>query len=95
MKAIVSTLFAATMAFATSAHAENAVAHLPRGMALLLMDQGKSCNGGPEAILLDKQGKRLDGTCSVEIGRDGVQVTFPGYGKPLFFSKDQFETLPG
>ncbi|BCQ23125.1 hypothetical protein NK8_12500 [Caballeronia sp. NK8] len=87
----------AALAFALSSSAAfavgAAVAHLPGGMTLEIVDQAVSCKGSAVAILLDKQGHKKDQTCAVEITPDGVRTTFAGYGKPVIWHKSQFTTV--
>jgi len=78
-----------TAAFAAGA----AVAQLPGGMTLEIIDQAVSCKGAPVAILLDKNGHKKDQTCAVEITPDSVRTTFAGYGKPVFWHRSQFTTV--
>lgn len=85
----------AVVATATSyaSAAEMAAAKLSHGMTLMVMDSAVSCNGGPGAFVHDKAGKKIDQTCNVHFTPDGVRVLFAGYGKPIFFSKDQFTVV--
>ncbi|WP_152563253.1 hypothetical protein [Caballeronia zhejiangensis] len=91
------TLFVATVGLAlasgTAAAASAAVARLPGGMTLEIVDQAVSCKGAPVAILLDKEGRKKDMTCAVEVTSEGVRTTFAGYGKPVFWHKSQFSTV--
>lgn len=95
MKTKNATILAALLVSASIVHAAgySAVAKLPKGMAMLIMDQAVSCNGGPTAILQDAYGKKIDQTCNVQITADGARTLFAGYGKPIFWSKDQFTVL--
>lgn len=83
-------LIAAGSAFASG---YSAVAQLPGGLDLQVLDRALSCNNGPGAFVF-KDGKKIDQTCNVRINKDGVSVLFAGYGKRVFFSKDQFVTMP-
>lgn len=71
-----------------------AVVNLSHGMSMVVMDSAVSCNGGPAAFVHDRDGRKKDQTCNVRFTPDGVRVLFAGYGKPVFFSKDQFSFLP-
>jgi len=81
------------LASSTAAAASAAVARLPGGMTLEIVEHAVSCKGAPVAILLDKQGLKKDMTCAVEITSDGVRTTFARYGKPVFWHKSQFSTV--
>ena len=98
MKAVAHRGAALAVALATlcaDAVAGTAVAKIPNsgGMVLQIIDNAISCNGGPTAIVLDRNGEKRDQTCNVRITRDGVKTLFASYGKPVFWSKDQFDVI--
>lgn len=70
-----------------------AVARIGGGMSLEVIEEAVSCNGGPVAIVLDKDGRKKDQTCNVQITADGVRTTFAGFGKPVFWHKQQFTEI--
>ncbi|WP_342705188.1 hypothetical protein OHZ10_29350 [Burkholderia arboris] len=70
-----------------------AVAHMPKGMSLMLIEESVTCDGGPTGIVLDASGRKVDQTCNVHYSADGVRLRFAGYGKPVFFPKDQFTVI--
>lgn len=66
----------------------------PGDMSLQVIDKAASCKNGPGAFVFDANGKKIDQTCNVKISPKGVSVLFPGYGKRVFFPKDQFVLTP-
>ena len=85
------TLLSTSCAWAAGGY--SAVAQLPGGLSLQVLDRALSCNNGPGAFVF-REGQKVDQTCNVKINKDGVSVLFPGYGKRVFFSKDQFSMMP-
>ncbi|MCA8026511.1 hypothetical protein [Burkholderia cepacia] len=66
-----------------------AVAQLPGGLDLQVLDRALSCNGGPGAFVF-REGQKIDQTCNVKITKKGVTVLFAAYGKRVFIPKEQF-----
>jgi len=67
----------------------SAVAQLPGGLDLQVLDRALSCNGGPGAFVF-REGQKIDQTCNVKITKKGVTVLFAAYGKRVFIPKEQF-----
>ncbi|MGU7784914.1 hypothetical protein [Burkholderia sp. PU8-34] len=76
-----------------NAAGQAAVAHMPKGMSVMVIDESVTCDGGPTGIVLDSSGHKVDQTCNVHYTTDGVRLIFAGYGKPIFFPKSQFTVI--